>query len=103
MLAILGVIILAGAVALFHPAMQGTSPGGITVRRAVESDIGKGDSDTDRFGDGTPDFLRLDSPEDRDSFRRWFAAIAEYQALRPDQELPTEINDCAAVIRYVYR
>jgi uncharacterized protein len=53
--------------------------------------------------DGTPDFLRLDSAADRDAFRRWFAAIAEYQALRPAQELPAEINDCAALLRYSYR
>jgi uncharacterized protein YfaT (DUF1175 family) len=69
----------------------------------VEYDASRGDNTTDRFGDGTPDFVRLDSPEDRDAFRRWFAVIAEYQALRPDQELPAEINDCAALIRYAYR
>ena len=103
MVAILGVVILTGAVAFFHPVMPGPPPGGITVGRALESEVGKGDSAADRFGDGTPDFLRLDSPEDRDSFRRWFAVIAEYQALRPDKELPPEINDCAALIRYAYR
>jgi len=53
--------------------------------------------------DGTPDFLRLDSPADRLAFRQWFAAIAEYQALRPTAELPPEINDCAALLRYAYR
>ncbi len=103
MLAILGAIILAGAVAFFHPVTRGSSPGGLTAGRAVEFDAGRGDIATDRFGDGTPDFLRLDSPEDRDSFRRWFAVIAEYQALRPDKDLPAEINDCAALIRYAYR
>ena len=103
MLAILGVVIWTSAVAFFHPVMPGPPPGGTTVGRALESEVGKGDSATDRFGDGTPDFLRLDSPEDRDSFRRWFAVIAEYQALRPDKELPPEINDCAALIRYAYR
>ncbi len=103
MLAILGVIILAGAIAFFHSAMRGPSPAGITVGRVVDYDAGRGDNATDRFGDGTPDFLRLDSPEDRDSFRRWFAVIAEYQALRPGNELPVEINDCAALIRYAYR
>ena len=56
----------------------------------------------DRFGDGTPDFLRLDSPTDRDAFRRWFTGIAEYQALRDDPP-PAEIDDCAALIRYAYR
>lgn len=53
--------------------------------------------------DGTPDFLRLDSSTDRAAFRQWFAAIAEYQGLRPASDLPTEINDCAALLRYAYR
>src|SRR6266404_921413 len=77
-------------------------PAGITAASAVDYDARRGDA-TDRFGDGTPDFLRLDSPEDRDAFRRWFAVIAEYQALRPDKELPPEISDCSALIRYAYR
>ncbi|HEY6308979.1 MAG TPA: DUF1175 family protein [Candidatus Angelobacter sp.] len=53
--------------------------------------------------DGAPDFLRLDSAADREAFRGWFTAIAEYQALRPAQELPAEIVDCAALLRYAYR
>lgn len=57
----------------------------------------------DSFADGTPDFLRLDSPEDQDSFRRWFSLIAEFQSLRPAAGIPREINDCAALIRYSYR
>jgi len=103
MLTIFGAILLAGAAAFFHPLRQGPSQGDLTVGRAAGYDASRGDNATDRFGDGTPDFLRLDSPEDRDAFRLWFAAIAEYQALRPDKELPSEINDCAALIRYSYR
>jgi uncharacterized protein len=57
----------------------------------------------DRFADGTPDFLRLDSPSDREAFRRWFTLIAEYQALRPPAEVPGEIDDCAALLRYSFR
>lgn len=53
--------------------------------------------------DGIPGFLRLDSAADKDAFRQWFAAIAEYQALRPVQELPAEVSDCAALLRYAYR
>lgn len=60
-------------------------------------------SSSDRFGDGTPDFLRLDSPSDQETFRRWFVLIAEYQALRPPGQVPREINDCAALLRYSYR
>jgi uncharacterized protein len=58
---------------------------------------------SDRFGDGTPDFLRLDSPSDREAFRLWFSLIAEFQALRPPGDVPREINDCAALLRYSYR
>jgi uncharacterized protein YfaT (DUF1175 family) len=60
-------------------------------------------STDDRFADGTPDFLRLDAPSDQETFRRWFALIAEFQALRPSNEVPGEINDCAALLRYSYR
>lgn len=58
---------------------------------------------TDRFGDGTPDFLRLNDPADQAAFRRWFTLIAEYQAIRPRAELPAEIIDCASLLRYAYR
>lgn len=57
----------------------------------------------DRFGDGTPDFLRLDTESDRDAFRGWFTLVAEFQALRPAGQLPAEISDCAALLRYSYR
>lgn len=56
---------------------------------------------SDRFGDGTPDFLRLDSVNDREAFRRWFTAIAEYQAVLAHPSI--EIKDCAALLRYAYR
>jgi uncharacterized protein len=58
---------------------------------------------TDSFGDGTPDFLRLHSPEDRQAFRSWFTLLAEIQASHPKDRVPAEINDCAALLRYSYR
>ena len=103
MLAILGMSIAITTAALFHWAAPDTLKVASAPVRLSEAAPSPGNPPTDRFGDGTPDFLRLDSPEDRDSFRRWFAVIAEYQALRPDKELPSEINDCAALIRYAYR
>jgi uncharacterized protein len=57
----------------------------------------------DSFGDGTPDFLRLNSAPDQQAFRDWFTLIAEYQALRPPNEVPAEVNDCSALLRYAYR
>lgn len=57
---------------------------------------------SDSFGDGTPDFLRLGSASDREAFRHWFTLIAESQAITGVQ-LPAEITDCAALLRYSYR
>ena len=103
MLAVLGMSVVIGAAALFHWAAPESSRGGPTAIRPAEAGPSSENPSADRFGDGTPDFFRLDSLEDRDSFRRWFAVIADYQALRPDKELPAEIKDCAALIRYAYR
>lgn len=61
------------------------------------------DAHEDSWNDGTPGFLHLDAASDRAAFRQWFIAIAEYQALRPAADLPPEINDCAALLRYAYR
>jgi uncharacterized protein len=59
--------------------------------------------ETDFFGDGTPDFLRLHSPQDREAFRAWFTALADLQAGLPPEKLSPEIDDCAALLRYSYR
>lgn len=58
---------------------------------------------TDRFHDGTPDFLRLTDPADQAAFRQWFPRIAEFQAIRPTRDVPAEITDCASLLRYAYR
>ncbi len=61
---------------------------------------------TDTFADGTPDFLRLHSAEDRAAFRRWFTTLAERAADMPDAQLARdlpEITDCASLLRYSYR
>jgi uncharacterized protein len=55
----------------------------------------------DSYEDGTPDFLRLHTPQDRQAFRAWFTSIAETEA---DQAtLPAEIIDCASLLRFAYR
>ena len=56
---------------------------------------------SDSFGDGTPDFLRLHTAQDRQAFRSWFTSIAEAQLDQP--KLPPEIVDCAALLRFAYR
>jgi uncharacterized protein YfaT (DUF1175 family) len=57
----------------------------------------------DSFGDGTPDFLRLHSAQDRIAFRNWFATLADEAAALPRGKLPPEIDDCAALLRWSYR
>lgn len=57
----------------------------------------------DSAADGTPDFLRLQDDSDQQSFRRWFAFLAEVQYFRHAGERPAEIVDCAALLRYAYR
>jgi uncharacterized protein YfaT (DUF1175 family) len=58
---------------------------------------------SDSHHDGLPDALHLHSPEDRTAFRAWFVALAEQEAVLPDDKLPTEIDDCAALLRFAYR
>ncbi len=58
---------------------------------------------TDRYGDGTPEFLRLHSAADRAAFRAWFTALADAAASLPPTRLPQEIGDCAALLRWCYR
>jgi uncharacterized protein len=56
---------------------------------------------SDSYVDGTPDFLRLHTSQDRQAFRTWFVSIAQDQLDQP--HLPPEISDCAALLRFVYR
>jgi len=56
---------------------------------------------SDGFSDGTPDFLRLHSQEDRNAFRDWFTLIAGL--LYEHQPLPKGVDDCAGLLRYAYR
>ncbi len=56
---------------------------------------------SDSYADGTPDFLRLHTAQDRQAFRAWFTSIAEGQA--DQSKLPAEIDDCAALLRFAYR
>ncbi len=86
----------------------GVLPGKLTIRagdpgNALAAELQLRPDWRDQLSDGTPDFLRLDSEHDRESFRRWFTYLAEAQYFRPARERPREINDCAALIRYAYR
>ena len=75
------------------------APGFPTARTNIQLNL----DPTDQFGDGTPDFLRLDSEDDRAAFRHWFAFLAESTYFQPESKRPSEVNDCAALIRFAYR
>ena len=76
----------------------GVLPGRVVLRAgAAKVELTTYLNTADRFEDGTPDFLRLDEEQDRQSFRQWFTYLAE------EAGQPSEINDCAALIRYAYR
>jgi uncharacterized protein YfaT (DUF1175 family) len=93
------VLLLLGGLAPGHKYKAGTA-----VRAAARPDASWTDrSWTDTYGDGTPDFMRLTDPADQAAFRRWFTAIAEFEAVRPRAEVPAEIVDCASLVRYAYR
>jgi uncharacterized protein YfaT (DUF1175 family) len=74
------VLVLAGALACFAAAAGGRT-----------------------LPNGTPNSLHLDSAADREAFRGWFTTIAEYEAVRPAEQVPAEITDCAALLRFAYR
>jgi len=87
----------------------GVTPGTVTLAalapgfRGTTIEVRLGLDPTDQFGDGTPDFLRLQNEGDQTGFRRWFAFLAESVYFQKDEDRPAEVNDCAALIRFAYR
>ncbi len=87
----------------------GVLPGTVTVRietpgtPPVKLTLTAALAERDSREDGTPDFLRLDSNAARAAFRRWFTYLAEAQYFQAPEARPSEIDDCAALIRYAYR
>jgi uncharacterized protein YfaT (DUF1175 family) len=87
----------------------GVTPGIVTVEvlapgfHSARVEVRLGLDSADQYGDGTPDFLRLQNEEDRLAFRRWFAFLAESIYFQEDRDRPPEVNDCAALIRFAYR
>ena len=97
-IALLAILLVLARMAVFVRHLAGHKAAHAKAVSRVEA-VGWGD----RFGDGTPDFLRLNDPADQAAFRKWFTAIADYQAVRPKAEVPGEITDCASLLRYAYR
>jgi uncharacterized protein len=57
----------------------------------------------DSDNDGIPDVAELRSFQDRDSFRRWFTAIAENQFYQLSEQWKSEQRDCAGLVRFAMR
>ncbi len=50
-----------------------------------------------------PDWMPLHEAADRAAFRRWFTTLADRSASAANADLPAEISDCAALLRYSFR
>ena len=57
----------------------------------------------DSDNDGFPDIVELHTFEDRDSFRRWFTAIAETQFYQLSDQWYSDQRDCAGLVRFAVR
>ncbi|MDX2041768.1 MAG: DUF1175 family protein [Acidobacteriota bacterium] len=57
----------------------------------------------DHDEDGIPDAAELHSFDDRMSFRRWFAAIAEMQFYQLNERWSEDQRDCAGLVRFAWR
>jgi uncharacterized protein YfaT (DUF1175 family) len=57
----------------------------------------------DSDNDGIPDVAELRTFQDRDSFRRWFTAIAELQFYQLSDQWNAEQRDCAGLARFAMR
>ncbi|MBF6593477.1 MAG: DUF1175 family protein [Thermaceae bacterium] len=57
---------------------------------------------SDLDSDGYPDITELHSTAERDSFMRWFAAIAEAQYTAPSPTWKAEDQDCSGLLRFAY-
>lgn len=66
---------------------------------ASSSSAGLIDSDND----GIPDAAELRTFQDRDSFRRWFTALAEIQFYQLSDQWKVEQRDCAGLARFAMR
>jgi len=58
---------------------------------------------TDSDNDGVPDVAELSTFQDRESFRRWFTALAEIQFYQVSDEWNAEQRDCSGLVRFALR
>ena len=108
-LALAGVVIVSTTLAwsftrLHHTEkIDGTStPGKKAVRESNPLSSNRAEL-IDSDNDGIPDPIELRSFQDRDSFRRWFTAIAETQFYQLSDQWNAEQRDCAGLARFAMR
>ncbi len=89
-------------VLLIVAELRADSPAASNSTRPVAAPAGVALDLHDSYGDGTPDGMRLAAESDRQSFRRWFAFLAETRYFAPEAAA-AEVIDCAALLRFSYR
>jgi uncharacterized protein YfaT (DUF1175 family) len=57
----------------------------------------------DSDNDGIPDVAELRTFQDRESFRRWFTALAELQFYQLSNQWNVDQRDCAGLVRFAMR
>src|SRR5881394_3452747 len=92
---------LEGAPALFNQKAEGRQAASNGL--AADSSSNPGARLVDSHNDGIPDAIELRSFQDRDSFRRWFTAIAETQFYQLSDQWNAEQRDCAGLVRFATR
>ena len=73
------------------------------LKRSPESPARTENELIDSDNDGIPNLIELRSFQDRDSFRRWFTAIAETQFYELSDQWNAEQRDCAGLARFAMR
>jgi uncharacterized protein YfaT (DUF1175 family) len=90
------------------PASAKQKAGGSRQKAEIDNTSGRAETATeatliDSDNDGVPDVAELRSFQDRDSFRRWFTAIAEIQFYQLSDQWNAEQRDCAGLVRFAMR
>jgi uncharacterized protein YfaT (DUF1175 family) len=96
------VILLAAFIWIFSRTSE-TRPSGRVLSAAQPTDSSSTATTADSDNDGIPDFAELRTFEDRESFRRWFTAIAEIQFYQLSEQWKREQRDCAGLVRFAMR
>ncbi|HMV49091.1 MAG TPA: DUF1175 family protein [Blastocatellia bacterium] len=86
---------------VFLTVACGASPQAKSEKKTAPAVSAPGLNDSDE--DGIPDAAELHSFDDRASFRRWFATIAEMQFYDLSDAWNPEQRDCAGLVRFAWR